>query len=210
MGAVAARDGVAGAGVGARRVPGCAPGQQRRSSARRPRSWWIDTGGRNRRDDSKRCWRVVGGRPPGGHCHRQAPNAICGVSHRHAVGCARDRSHALDWCEGSSGLHDSGKADACTSKPGHGYREADMEVSGAVIWRVDAMLSNNVYDAFGVLMVASGSAATQWRFEGRFCRRTGRSDAAHHQSPSRRSGSRYRRPVFRVARTFFENISRVT
>jgi len=29
------------------------------------------------------------------------------------------------------------------------------------------MLSNNLYDAFGVLMVASGSAATQWIFAGR-------------------------------------------
>ncbi|MDE2126192.1 MAG: hypothetical protein KGJ62_06355 [Armatimonadetes bacterium] len=30
------------------------------------------------------------------------------------------------------------------------------------------VLSNNLYDAFGVLMYVSGSAATQWRFEGRF------------------------------------------
>ena len=35
------------------------------------------------------------------------------------------------------------------------------------------VLSNNLYDAFGVLMVASGSAATQWRFEGRFVEEEG-------------------------------------
>ena len=35
------------------------------------------------------------------------------------------------------------------------------------------VLSNNLYDAFGVLMYASGSAATQWRFEGRFVEEEG-------------------------------------
>ncbi|MDE2127529.1 MAG: hypothetical protein KGJ62_13160 [Armatimonadetes bacterium] len=35
------------------------------------------------------------------------------------------------------------------------------------------VLSNNLYDAFGVLMYVSGSAATQWRFEGRFVEEEG-------------------------------------
>ena len=35
------------------------------------------------------------------------------------------------------------------------------------------LLSNNLYDAFGVLMYSSGSAATQWRFEGRFVEEEG-------------------------------------
>ncbi|MDE2126549.1 MAG: hypothetical protein KGJ62_08165 [Armatimonadetes bacterium] len=35
------------------------------------------------------------------------------------------------------------------------------------------VLSNNLYDAFGVLMYASGSAATQWRFQGRFVEEVG-------------------------------------
>ncbi|MDE2126547.1 MAG: RHS repeat protein [Armatimonadetes bacterium] len=35
------------------------------------------------------------------------------------------------------------------------------------------VLSNNLYDAFGVLMYTSGSAATQWRFLGRFVEEEG-------------------------------------
>jgi len=35
------------------------------------------------------------------------------------------------------------------------------------------VLSNNLYDAFGVLMYSSGSPATQWRFEGRFVEEEG-------------------------------------
>ncbi|MDE2127489.1 MAG: hypothetical protein KGJ62_12955 [Armatimonadetes bacterium] len=35
------------------------------------------------------------------------------------------------------------------------------------------VLSNNLYEAFGVLMYTSGSAATQWRFQGRFVEEEG-------------------------------------
>ena len=35
------------------------------------------------------------------------------------------------------------------------------------------VLSNNLYDACGVLMYSSGSAAMQWRFEGRFVEEEG-------------------------------------
>ena len=49
----------------------------------------------------------------------------------------------------------------------------DSGTAGVITDGSANVLSNNLYDAFGVLMYASGSAATPWRFEGRFVEEEG-------------------------------------
>ena len=49
----------------------------------------------------------------------------------------------------------------------------DSGTAGVITDGSANVLSNNLYDAFGVLMYASGSAVTQWRFEGRFVEEEG-------------------------------------